>query len=103
MSSALRWCFDESLGLGKWRFLIDDFVVAEILKHLLIERNGVAFEGEEHDIRLDERMNVGQLAEELARFALADRLEAIEAQVCSRSKMSFSDCVIMATRSSIAG
>src|SRR5213078_1470750 len=53
---------------------------AEHLDRLLVDREGMPVEAEEHDVGLDERMDVRQLADELAGVALADRLETVEAE-----------------------
>src|SRR5688572_28034684 len=71
---------DEALRLLQVRLLVDDLLLAQVTEHLVVERHGVAVEAIQHHVRLDERVDVRELAEELARVALADRLQPVEDQ-----------------------
>ena len=76
----LEVMLDELLRLFQARFLLDHLFGFQIRQNLFVHRNGVAVQREEHHIRLHERMNLRQFAQELAGVALADALEPIEAQ-----------------------
>src|SRR3954471_1518634 len=76
----LEVVFDEPLGLVVGCFVLDNAGVLEQVDGLVVDGEGVAFESEEHDVGFDERMDVRELAEELSGVALADGLEAVEAE-----------------------
>src|SRR5688500_2851493 len=76
----LEVVLEEALGLVERRLVLEHAFLAEVIDDLVVDRDGGRFEAEEHDVGLDERVHVREVAEELTGVALADRLEAVEAE-----------------------
>src|SRR6186713_3326482 len=76
----LEMVLDEALGFVEGRRSFEDPLTAQKRERVVVYGERVTLEAVEHDICLNERVDVWQFAQELTRVTLAHGLQPVEAE-----------------------